>query len=45
MRLLVKPVENQGDQFKVHNLGGREGEGMFCRRGPAPLFNRRKEMK
>ena len=46
VRLLVKPVENRVEQFKVHNLGnGGEGEGIFCRRGPGPQFNRKHEMK
>jgi len=39
VRLLVKPVGNEREQFKVHNLGGGEGEGIFCRRGPGPQFN------
>jgi len=39
VRLLVKPLGNKRGQFKVHNLGGGEGEGIFCRRGPGPQFN------
>ena len=39
VRLLVKPVGKEREQFKLHNLGGGEGEGIFCRRGPGPQFN------
>jgi len=45
LRLLVRPMGKQGEQFKVHNLGGGDGEGIFCRRGPKPQFNRRQEME
>ena len=45
VRLVVKPVDDLKEQFKVHNLGGREEEGAFCRRGPGPQYNRKQEMK
>jgi len=45
LRLLVRPMGKQGEQFKVHNLGGGDGEGIFFRRGPKPQFNRRQEME
>ena len=45
VRLVVKPVDDLKEQFKVHNLGGREEEGAFCRRGPGPQYSRKQEMK
>ena len=34
VRLVVKPLDDLKEQFKVHNLGGREEEGAFLQERP-----------